>query len=519
MDRRIPSVLVPHQPNAPPPRRVDGADNVRKKFDMSGPSHAGRVIKPVSGNSLAGIPMMCVNSDGGKIHSQKASPLQSKTLTSTASGGVTSAASGGRISGAASVSAPMSAAAALTKYDAILSSYERTEILEYKNIYYTGSPSKIYAPTREGANHGYDDERGDYTIVPKDHLIYRYEIMSGLGRGSFGQVVKCLDHKTGRMVAIKIVRNKRKFHKQALIEIRLLQHLRKHDKEQQNYIVCLHDYFMFRDHICMIFDLHSINIYEFIKLNKFQPLNLNLVRRFAAQLLKALAYLFRQNIIHCDLKPENIILKQAHRATIRLIDFGSSCFETERLYTYMQSRFYRAPEVILGIPYTKAIDMWSLGCTLAELATGYPLFPGETEGDQLLCIMEIMGLPPQRMLQTSPRRRQFFDHSGQPKIIPNSRGKRRRPNEKRLRDVLRASDPQFVDFIKRCLAWQPELRMTPEEALQHPFMKEIRTSTSGTFSDMQPAPPATSAPSQRSRNPESYLPSINGKHTTGVYKG
>ena len=84
-------------------------------------------------------------------------------------------------------------------------------------------------------------------------------------------------------------------------------------------------------------------------------------------------------IIHCDLKPENIILKEKNKSGIKVIDFGSSCFRSKRIYTYIQSRFYRAPEIILGLPYDHGIDMWSFGCILAELYTGYPLFPGENE--------------------------------------------------------------------------------------------------------------------------------------------
>jgi dual specificity tyrosine-phosphorylation-regulated kinase 2/3/4 len=85
--------------------------------------------------------------------------------------------------------------------------------------------------------------------------------------------------------------------------------------------------------------------------------------------------------VNCDLKPENILLKKPNKSAIKLIDFGSGCFEPEQIYTYIQSRFYRAPEIILGITYTSAIDMWSFGCILYELFTGFPLFAGENENE------------------------------------------------------------------------------------------------------------------------------------------
>lgn len=99
------------------------------------------------------------------------------------------------------------------------------------------------------------------------------------------------------------------------------------------------------------------------------------------------------------MKPENILLKNPNKSGIKLIDFGSSCFSHERIYTYIQSRFYRAPEIILGIPYTASIDTWSFGCILAELYSGYPIFPGENENDQLGLIMEICGIPPQEVMK------------------------------------------------------------------------------------------------------------------------
>ena len=82
----------------------------------------------------------------------------------------------------------------------------------------------------------------------------------------------------------------------------------------------------------------------------------------------------KHKIIHCDLKPENILLTHENKLPICVIDFGSSCYEHERIYTYIQSRFYRSPEVMLGIPYGYPIDMWSFGCILVEMLTGIPLF-------------------------------------------------------------------------------------------------------------------------------------------------
>ena len=105
-----------------------------------------------------------------------------------------------------------------------------------------------------------------------------------------------------------------------------------------------------------------------------------MIKQYCRELLKALAFLKERKVIHCDLKPENILLpKEKNQSGLRIIDLGSSCFHSERLYTYIQSRFYRAPEIILGLPYTTAIDIWSFGCIVAELFVGFPIFPGESE--------------------------------------------------------------------------------------------------------------------------------------------
>lgn len=371
------------------------------------------------------------------------------------------------------MSLPLTPAQAIKVHGTGLSDFESSEILEYPQVFFTGNPErKIRSSPSASNNRGYDDERGDYQIVLHDHLAYRYEVLQTLGKGSFGQVVKCYDYKTNGLSAVKIIRNKKRFHHQALVEVKILEHLREKDSEDSTNIIHIKEFFYFRNHLCITFECLSINLYEFIKNNNFQGVSIGLIRRFAIQLLTSMRFLRRQRVVHCDLKPENILLKQANKSGIKVIDFGSSCFEDERVYTYIQSRFYRSPEVILGLPYGVSIDMWSLGCILAELYTGYPIFPGENEVEQLACIMEICGLPPRRLVEASTRKKMFFDSQGNPRLVPNSRGKKRRPGSKDLVLALKCNDPLFTGFLDGCLQWDPDERFTPEDGLQHEWILE-----------------------------------------------
>jgi dual specificity tyrosine-phosphorylation-regulated kinase 1 len=135
----------------------------------------------------------------------------------------------------------------------------------------------------------------------------------------------------------------------------------------------------------------SLNLYELLKNTQFDGVSLNLIRKFAKQILRALQFLAGRNVdvIHCDLKPENILLRHPKRSGIKVIDFGSSCRSNNQMYSYIQSRFYRSPEVLLGLPYTVAIDVWSLGCILVEMHTGEPLFSGSDQFDQMRKIVKV----------------------------------------------------------------------------------------------------------------------------------
>lgn len=218
-----------------------------------------------------------------------------------------------------------------------------------------------------------------------------------------------------------------------------------------------------------------MNLYEFIKANAFRGFSLKMIRRFTKQMLSSLNLLKQKKVIHCDLKPENILLRHPLHTEIKVIDFGSSCFENEKVYTYIQSRFYRSPEVILGMSYGLPIDMWSLGCILAELYTGVPIFPGENEQEQLACIMEVFGPPEKHLIEKSTRKKLFFDSMGKPRLTVSSKGRRRRPSSKTLQQALKCDDEPFLDFIARCLRWDPDRRMKPEEAIRHEFITGQKT--------------------------------------------
>ncbi|KAL5280197.1 DYRK4 family protein [Megaselia abdita] len=366
----------------------------------------------------------------------------------------------------------------IKKYGNFLTEDEYDEVKIYNKIWYFGqSANKICPKPGSSLNNGYDDENGNYKIVEHDHIAFRYEILEVIGKGSFGQVIRALDHKTNQHVAIKIIRNKKRFVNQAVVELNILDELREKDFDGSHNVIHMLDYIFFRKHLCITFELMSLNLYELIKKNNYQGFSLSLIRRFCNSIVKCLRLLYKENIIHCDLKPENILLKQRGSSSIKVIDFGSSCYVNRKIYTYIQSRFYRSPEVILGLPYGTPIDMWSLGCILAELYTGYPIFPGENEVEQLACIMEVNGLPPEDVIASAVRRRLFFDSRGNPRCITNSKGRKRKPASKSLVQALRCSDTQFIHFVSRCLEWDPTKRMTPDEAAHHEWLQPSSSSS------------------------------------------
>lgn len=366
-------------------------------------------------------------------------------------------------------------------------------------------------PSEGKKNDGHDNEDSDYILFVNDVLGidegHKYLILDVLGQGTFGQVVKCQNMKTMEVVAVKVIKNKTAYFNQSMMEVTILDLLNnKLDKADEHHILRLKDTFIHRHHLCLVFELLSVNLYELIKQNQFRGLSMNLVRVFATQLLNAMTVLNEAKIIHCDLKPENILLKNLETPNIKVIDFGSACHERQTVYTYIQSRFYRSPEVLLGLPYSASIDIWSLGCIVAELFLGLPLFPGSSEYNQLTRITEMLGHPPSWMLEMGKSSGEFFEKS----MESDNAGRRRyrlktieqysrqhqvveQPSkryfqETNLHDIIlkyplarkNMSEKEiaketylrgsFVDFVAGLLNMNPLERWSPQQASLHPFV-------------------------------------------------
>lgn len=215
---------------------------------------------------------------------------------------------------------------------------------------------------------------------------------------------------------MKIIKNKKAHNCQALIELRILEFLNnKVDINDCYHIIRKFDHFYYKNHLCIVFELLNENLYELLKQNYFQGLSLNSIRFILKQILEALLQLQKADLIHCDLKPENILLKiekekeSKHEILIKVTDFGSACFKDNTFFTYIQSRYYRAPETIIGYPYSVEIDMWSLGCIAAELYLGEPLFPGSSEYDQLSKIINFIEDLPLHMLKVGKNTKKYYN--------------------------------------------------------------------------------------------------------------
>ncbi|KAJ5683860.1 uncharacterized protein N7477_000205 [Penicillium maclennaniae] len=246
----------------------------------------------------------------------------------------------------------------------------------------------------------WDDPEGYYNTRLGELINGRYHVKQVLGKGMFSSVVRALDEKTGKLVAVKIIRQNDTMRKAGMKEIGILEQLLEADPEGKKHIIKFERYFDHKGHLCMVFENLSMNLRELLKkYGRDVGLNLRAIRAYAQQIFLGLSLLRKCNILHADLKPDNLLVNE-NRNVLKVCDLGSASSASENEITpYLVSRFYRAPEVMLGIPFDYAIDVWSIGCTLFELYTGKILFTGRNNNQMLRAIMECRGKYPPKLLR------------------------------------------------------------------------------------------------------------------------
>ncbi|KAL5179793.1 Serine/threonine-protein kinase PRP4 [Glycine soja] len=333
---------------------------------------------------------------------------------------------------------------------------------------------------RGGLHDNWDDAEGYYSYHFGEVLYGRYEVIAAHGRGVFSAVVRAKDLKNSngepREVAIKIIRSNDTMYKAGMDELVILKKLVGADPDDKCHCVCFLSSFKYKNHLCLVFESLHMNLREVLKkFGRNIGLRLTAVRAYAKQLFIALKHLRNCGVLHCDIKPDNMLF----------CDFGNAMFAGKNEVTpYLVSRFYRAPEIILGLPYDHPLDMWSVGCCLYELYTGKVLFPGFTNNDMLWLHMELKGIFPKKMLRKGAFIEQHFDQylnflATEEDPVTKKAIKRMIVNikPKDIGTIISGSpgeDPKmltnFKDLMEKVFILDPDKRLTVSQALNHPFI-------------------------------------------------
>lgn len=313
-----------------------------------------------------------------------------------------------------------------------------------------------------------EPERHSFTLFHQDFTIdKRFEIIKELGHGSYGIVCSARYKETPDVnVAIKKVTNifsKKILCKRALRELKLLRHFRGHKN-----ITCLYDLDIVNkekfNEVYLYEELMECDMHQIIRSG--QPLTDAHYQSFVYQILCGLKYIHSADVLHRDLKPGNLLVNAD--CELKICDFGlargySSIPEKNAgfLTEYVATRWYRAPEIMLSFQsYTKAIDIWSVGCILAELLGGNPIFKGKDYVDQLNQILFIVGTPPEATLTRIGSQR-AQDYVRSLPVMPKVPFSKLYPN----------ANPEAIDLLEKMLCLDPAERITVENALTHPYLK------------------------------------------------
>jgi serine/threonine protein kinase len=305
------------------------------------------------------------------------------------------------------------------------------------------------------------------TNVAPASPLERYEKLEKIGEGTYGVVYKARDRQTGKYLALKKIRLEHEEEgvpSTAIREISLLKEL------QHPNVVNLIDVVNWNNKLYLVFEFLDQDLKRYIdsvseSKGAITPL---LVKSYMYQLLRGIAFCHANRVLHRDLKPQNLLIDR--QGSIKLADFGLArafCIPV-RTYTHeVVTLWYRAPEILLGQKsYSTPVDIWSIGCIFAELISRHPLFPGDSEIDELFRIFRTLGTPNEEIW---PGVTHLPDYQAHFPVW----------EAKNLADVVPEADPLAIDLISKMLQFEPSRRISAKAALQHQYFDELRTSKTG----------------------------------------
>lgn len=338
-----------------------------------------------------------------------------------------------------------------------------------------------------------DDTDEDHGLIYEGALIGKnHRVVEFLGEGGFGLVFNCWNRDSRQIEALKLIRYDPESIQQVKVEVAILKRLQCLDPDACN-IVRWYEFFFHMETICLTFELLDISLWDYMKETPNQGLPMSEIRAITCQMATALSHLKSIGIVHADVKPENIMIvdRRQEPLKVKLSDFGLAYPSKGSPGVVVQTLFYRSPEVILAFCFTEVIDMWSLGVTIAELATGHTLYPGETCYDVLNLIVKTQGQPADYLLGRGKATRDFFVHSSRlqrwtfmkPYQYEQKTGYC--PKDRRVMKLKNLDDLKkfmvtdncnqrdqllLVDLIKEMTDLDPDRRIKPDEVLRHLFL-------------------------------------------------
>ena len=272
------------------------------------------------------------------------------------------------------------------------------------------------------------DAEGYYRVQLGESLEDKYIVYAYTGQGVFSNVVRVHvknkskeTAKHNHKAAVKIIRKNDLMHRTALKEMKVLKILNDKDVLDKYHVLRFFGKFYHKQHLCLVFESLHINLREVLK--KFggggAGINMRAVRAYSQQLFLALRLLHKCKVIHADIKPDNILVTDEKCSSLKLCDFGSAFTEDEIVTENMSiapllvSRFYRAPEIIVGGRYDYRIDLWSVAVSLYELFTSKVMFPGRSNNHMLKLFQDMKGKFPVKLMKNAKLKHEYFDEQNQ----------------------------------------------------------------------------------------------------------